>query len=112
MPTEFAIHKAAQVWCKDEIASYEMDTVLGTAFAETIDEILEDQDRPVSVKAAMDMLRKAMSEDAQYAWTWHCALAMAAFDEGVDHATSNKIAQRFMKLCFGVETSEPKSPLT
>ena len=111
MPTEYAIHKAAQAWCKDIAANHEMDVVLGTAFAEVIDDILEEKDRPVSVKAAMDMLRKAMSEDAQYAWTWHCNLAMAAFDEGVDHATSNKIAQRFMKLCFGVETSGPKAPL-
>jgi len=53
-------------------------------------------------------LKNSMQKDHSYAWSWHCNIAMSAFDEGVDHSTANKIAARFMKLCFDVDTSQFK----
>jgi Tfp pilus assembly protein PilF len=60
-----------------------------------------------STKQAMDTLKKALQTDSGYAWSWHCNLAMAAFDEGVDHETANKAANRFMQMAFGVDTQPP-----
>ena len=57
---------------------------------------------------AFDTLKKSMQEDESYAWSWHCNIAMSAFDEGVSHEISNKIAARFMKLCFDVDTTKFK----
>ena len=39
MPSNLAIEKAAQVWCKPSCSDKVMDTVLATAFAEVLDEI-------------------------------------------------------------------------
>lgn len=58
---------------------------------------------------AFKVLKDALTEDEGYAWGWHCNIAMAAQDEGVDHATANKAANRFMQSCFGIDTKEPKS---
>jgi hypothetical protein len=57
---------------------------------------------------AFGTLKKALQEDEGYAWGWHCNIAMAAFDEGVDHATANRAANRFMRMCFEIDTKEPK----
>lgn len=54
-------------------------------------------------------LTTALNSDPDYAWTWHCNIAGCALDEGVDHATANRIAARFMKSAFGVVTEEPKN---
>jgi hypothetical protein len=58
----------------------------------------------VTTKEAVEHLSKVMQEDPEYAWGWHCNIAMAAFDEGLDHEHSNKAAGRFMHMCFGVNT--------
>ena len=63
---------------------------------------------PVSAKTAMDSLKVHFANDEGYAWSWHCNIAMACYDEGVDREIANKIASRFMKLAFSVETKEPK----
>ena len=62
----------------------------------------------MDTKEAFETLKKAIGDDPSYAWSWHCNIAMAAYDEGVDHATANKAANRFMQLCFGVDTKEPQ----
>ena len=64
-----------------------------------------------STKEAMDATKKAMvadnpSKGGSYAHSWHCNIAVCAIDEGIDHATANKIASRFMKLAFDVETKQ------
>lgn len=51
------------------------------------------------------ILRDALQNDVSYAWGWLCNIAMAAYDEGVDHATSNRLANRFMQVAFGVDLS-------
>lgn len=65
---------------------------------------------------AMDELRKAFKEDPGYAWSWHCNIAMAMYDEFPDsfwvpdrseqHKICNKAASRFMKNAFDIETYE------
>ena len=54
-------------------------------------------------------LRDEVRADQDYAWSWHCNIAMAAQDEGVDHETANKAANRFMQMCFGVDAQAPNA---
>lgn len=54
---------------------------------------------------AFNTLKDAIAGDAEYAWGWHCNIAMASVDEGMDHAAANRAAARFMFTCFGVDTS-------
>lgn len=61
----------------------------------------------MTTKEAMDTMRSSFQSDSMYAWTWHCTIAMAIHDEGVDISTANNAANRIMKNCFGVETKEP-----
>lgn len=60
---------------------------------------------------AIEALSDSFKNDSSFAWTWHCNLAMSFYDAGGDHETANDGAARFMKLAFGVDTSdaEPKS---
>ncbi|AUR85954.1 hypothetical protein NVP1081O_219 [Vibrio phage 1.081.O._10N.286.52.C2] len=74
-----------------------------------------------SIAQAMKVLTAEMqdTELGSYAHSWHCNLAMSFYDElcstGISHKAAHKIANngatRFMKLCFGVSTSnEPQAP--
>ena len=62
------------------------------------------------IKDAVDTLKKAFKEDSNFAYAWHCNLAMCFYDsmdEGKredKHKISNNAASNFMKLCFDVET--------
>jgi len=79
----------------------------------------------ITVEEAMNVIRKAMvdggpSEIGSYAHGWHCNIAVACIDaiHAADitdenclyeiHAASNDAASRFMKICFGVETTNDK----
>ncbi len=42
MASEFARQKAAQAWCKPSTGFKVMDTILCEAFAEIIDEVMEE----------------------------------------------------------------------
>ena len=53
---------------------------------------------------AVERLSRAFKADPDYAWGWHCNLACAAIDEGADQAAANRIAARFMRAAFSVET--------
>lgn len=59
------------------------------------------------VGEAFITIQDAIRADKEYAWAWHCNIAMAAYDEGVPHDDANKIANRFMQMAFGVDTKEP-----
>ncbi len=61
--------------------------------------------RNTEISKAFDVLKQAMHEDQAYAWSWHCNLAMSAFDAGTPHDIANQGAVRFMQLAFGVDTS-------
>ena len=60
----------------------------------------------MSVKTALDEIRAAMQADPHFAWVWHCNIAMAAYDEGLEHLAANRAAARFMLSAFEVDTSE------
>lgn len=58
------------------------------------------------VTDAMNVLRQALYDDPEYAWSWHCNLAMASIDEGMDWNSAQFAAARFMQICFGVDTTK------
>ena len=60
----------------------------------------------MKTKDAMDHLRNKFKKDPEYAWSWHCNIAMASYDEGLSKPKANKAAARFMKNCFDVDTSK------
>jgi hypothetical protein len=57
-------------------------------------------------QAAAMQLTAAMRNDMDYAWGWHCNIAMAAFDAGCPHDVANEGAARFMQLLAGVDTRQ------
>ena len=57
------------------------------------------------LQQSLTILKHAMKDDPDYAHGWHCNIAMMCFDAGSPHAIANDAASRFMKLAFGVETS-------
>lgn len=61
-----------------------------------------------NVKESMDVIRKAIHIDEDYAWSWHCNLAMTSYDEGLSHKSANKAAARFMQICFDYDVTELK----
>lgn len=67
---------------------------------------LSEYEYPKTPAGALKILSRAMKEDEGYAWGWHCNLACAAMDEGLDHAAANRAAARIMQAAFGVDTSE------
>ena len=73
--------------------------------AKRIDAAIETAPEP-STEVAVGKLCKSLREDLDYAWTWHCNIAMAAFDAGCPHDVANEGAARFMQLLAGVDTRE------
>ena len=61
-----------------------------------------------SENPALEALSEQIRNDPDYAWSWHCALACAYQDEGIDHPAANRAAARFMKQAFGAEGYEPE----
>ena len=73
----------------------------GTAAPE---DIKEEPAKPVTaLSLAMAVLKEAMTNGPDYAWSWQCNLAMSVFDSGVDHQTSNEAAARFIRLLCDVD---------
>ena len=64
----------------------------------------EDADKS-SVAKLVEGLAKAMQNDSDLAWTWHCNIAVGSLDEGVCHETANLAAARFMSTAFGVDVT-------
>lgn len=60
----------------------------------------------VTIADAYDRLKQAMQDDSIYAWGWHCNVAVASQDEGMEFMASNRAAARFMFNAFGVDTSK------
>lgn len=69
----------------------------------------------LSVPDAFNVLKKAMQDDPEYAWSWHCNLAMSFYDEietcesNDAHVICNHAASRFMRLCFDIDTAKNKN---
>lgn len=51
-------------------------------------------------------LIRALQNDLDWAWSYHCNIAMAFQDEGGDHKTANRAAARFMKNWADVDTTQ------
>jgi len=61
----------------------------------------------MTMKETMDQLTKGINEDSEYAWAWHCNIAMATYDEGcLSLPKANRAAARFMKNAFGVDMTK------
>lgn len=60
----------------------------------------------MEMKKALDAISKKMESDEDYAWSWHCNIAMAAYDEGLGRQASNRAAARFMKSAFRIDTTK------
>lgn len=58
----------------------------------------------LELASSVSTIRGAMAKDLDYAWAWHCNIAMAAFDAGCPHDVANEGAARFMQLLAGVDT--------
>lgn len=56
-------------------------------------------------KVALWWLSRAMRKDIDYAWSWHCNIAMVAQDAGAPWEEANKRTSDFMKRAFGVDTT-------
>jgi hypothetical protein len=56
------------------------------------------------IRKAYEVIQAAM-QDRQYAWAWHCNIAMSFYDVGGDHLLANKAAVRFMQIAFKADTS-------
>ena len=90
----------AMVWPIDDIdeaGTYcELDEFPVLLYRATAPEITTDE--------AVKRLTKALRDDLDYAWGWHCNIAMTAFDAGCPHDVANEGAARFMQLLAGVDT--------
>ncbi len=53
---------------------------------------------------AMQTLRDEMALVEDYAWTWHCNIAVLLMDEGVEWMKANERAASFMHMAFNVDT--------
>lgn len=62
----------------------------------------------VKTLKAMQALSDIMANDNEYAWSWHCNLAMMAVDVGANHKNANIRVSDFMRTAFGVDTSKLK----
>jgi len=71
-----------------------------------------EQHKQEPVPAAMKTVIEAMQQDPDYAWGWHCNIAMSFVDAGGDHYTGNQGAARFMRTLANVEPAHelPFSP--
>jgi hypothetical protein len=90
----------------------ELETKDSNALACPVDTLVT-----LSVPDAFEVLKKAMQDDPDYAWSWHCNIAMMchdailAHDDQVyfAHKVGNDSASRFMRLCFDIDTAKHKN---
>lgn len=60
---------------------------------------------PDTGSSPFSLLCSQIQSDPDYAWGWHCNLAMASVDEGMYYAAANRAAARFMHQ-FGVDMTQ------
>jgi hypothetical protein len=89
----------AQAWCDKRTSNTVMDSNLAEVFSEILD-------RETTTAKNMDRIAEAIQANPDYAWSWHCNIAMASVDEGMEHKAANRAAARFMYMCFGCDTSK------
>ena len=62
----------------------------------------------ITVTDAFNVLQKYLQDDEDYAWSWHCNIAMNAVDAGAPHLEANAVTAGFMRRCFGIDTQHLK----
>jgi len=85
------------------IVKMPLDSTSGVQSVELL--LPDDLGNDPLVAHSFNVVKAAMQADSSYAWSWHCNIAMAMFDEGVPHETANRGAVRFMQMAFDVDTS-------
>lgn len=74
---------------------------------QAIRELLEDRfSKNHGLTPEMQVLIAALRGSVDYAWTWASNVAVSCMDEGVDWATANRAAARFMFTLAGVDLSQ------
>lgn len=59
-------------------------------------------------QSPFEQIQAVIQKDSEYAWSWHCNIAMSIYDAGlVDHARANHCAAEVMRRLFGVEPVHP-----
>lgn len=59
------------------------------------------------VEEAINTLQKAMQDDPNYAWGWHCNITMAIFDTGVASLRESRVASaRVLQNCFAIDITQ------
>ena len=63
----------------------------------------------MTIATAFDELKAAMNADSEYAWGWHCNLAVPIMDAaGVGHERANRAAAHLMQHLFDYDiTTHP-----
>lgn len=57
----------------------------------------------MTTEEAMDHLKQVINDDREYAWAWHCNIAVPFMDAGASHDQANEGAARVMQHFFGVD---------
>lgn len=68
------------------------------------DEVTTPKTGSIPLSSAVDIVCAGLRDDLDYAWSWHCNIAMAAVDAGCPHDVANEGAARFMEMLGGVDT--------
>ena len=100
-----------KIWKKRALEAEETVRQLNRALAEEVDgptfmgePVLPATAPEPTTDVAVKRLSKALRDDLDYAWAWHCNIAMSAYDAGCPHDVANEGAARFMQLLAGVDT--------
>ena len=112
------LHAYGQVGEFRDIATLNLDAVKLREYitSATANLVAIDRDELEGLKTvahAVSVLSKAMLDDPDFAWSWHCNIAMPIVDASggaIGHADANKLATALMRHLFGVTTKEPTAP--
>lgn len=58
-----------------------------------------------SIKDCIEALAMRLREDADYAWTWLCNIAVPCIDAGATHEQASRGAAQFMRTLFDVDVT-------
>jgi hypothetical protein len=84
--------------------SPEFDDIVKDCYTEPVS--CDDVEPQTYIGLAFDTLKQAVQEDPEYAWAFHCNLAVPFMDEGGSHKAANRAAARIMYNLFRVDTSQ------
>lgn len=69
----------------------------------------EPEPAKLTVEVAMNRLKEEIQKNSDYTWTWYRNIAMSIRDEGVEAATANLAATRFMATAFDVDITKSET---